>query len=82
MDWGRESRPTDWQGQERPASWGEFVQQVIDTNSSGWVFRGQPDYEYELVTFLERSLATSVVPCGATEKTLRSISSAPVLPQR
>ena len=57
MDWGRGSRPTDWKGEERPASWGEFVQQVIDTNTSGWVFRGQPDYEYELVTFLERSLA-------------------------
>lgn len=56
MDWGRETRPTDWQSQERPASWGKFVQQVIDTNTSGWVFRGQPDYEYQLVTFLERSL--------------------------
>lgn len=37
--------------------WGESVQQIINTNTSGWVFRDQPDYEYELVTFLERSLA-------------------------
>jgi hypothetical protein len=57
MEWGRGTRPTDWKSENRPVSWGEFVQQVIDTNTSGWVFRGQPDYEYELITFLERSLA-------------------------
>lgn len=56
-------RPTDWQQLEVPHSWSDFMNMVVGTSTTGWVFRGQADSDYGLVTSLERAL--SDVPRGA-----------------